>query len=84
MLPAAPALSLITCSADLLPVQCDQWRSNRSGKHKDDAHALSAVYVKAGKAMLVTSVTTVISFFANLSSEFVGIASFGSYAGDLT
>ena len=31
--------------------------------------------------MLVTSVTTVISFFANMSSEFIGIVTFGTYAG---
>lgn len=72
---------ILGIGADDTFVFSDTWRENQHGRFRDDAQTLSAVYVKAGKAMLVTSLTTVISFFANMSSEFVGIKSFGAYAG---
>ena len=45
-----------------------------------DAQRLSHAYRHAGKAMLVTSLTTIFSFLSNLQSEFPLIAAFGTYA----
>ena len=44
-------------------------------------HRMSWVYRRAGLAMLITSLTTAVSFFANLTSGFIGVQTFGIFSG---
>ena len=74
---------IIGIGADDIFVFNDIWIE--SGRHKwaSLAHRLSHAYMHAGKAMLVTSATTSISFFTNMTSPFVGTRAFGTFAGAL-
>ena len=69
--------------ADDIFVFADLWKEsgNHRGAYRTIAHRLGHVYGHAGKAMLVTSLTTAISFFANVSSGFIGVSTFGIFAG---
>ena len=70
---------IIGIGADDCFVFNDIWRDG-AGKFKTDSQRLSHTFVHAGKAMLVTSLTTILSFLSNLQSELPLIAAFGVYA----
>ena len=67
--------------ADDVFVYWDTWVASKKGGYGSTAARLSHVYGHAVNAMLVTSATTVISFFSNLSSSFIGVQTFGLFAG---
>ena len=61
--------------ADDVFVYWDTWNqpfTSTSHKHANKSDRLAHVYGHAVNAMFVTSATTVISFFSNLSSNFIG------------
>mmetsp|Transcript_15004 Transcript_15004/g.48967 ORF Transcript_15004/g.48967 Transcript_15004/m.48967 type:complete len:1230 (-) Transcript_15004:81-3770(-) len=67
--------------ADDIFVYWDTWNGSAGHSYKTVAHRMSHVYGHAAVAMCVTSATTVISFISNLSSPFIGIRTFGVFAG---
>ena len=67
--------------ADDVFVFTDKWEENGENNYVDVAQRFSHTYEQAGKAMLVTSLTTVICFFSNISSVFSDIAAFGVFTG---
>ncbi|GMH91461.1 hypothetical protein TrVE_jg11541 [Triparma verrucosa] len=72
---------ILGIGADDIFVYWDTWQASEVEHHSTSASRLSHVYGHAVTAMLVTSATTVISFFSNLSSAFIGVQTFGLFAG---
>ena len=73
---------IIGIGADDSFVFLDMWKDygpDGSGKSVDTVQRLSATWAHAGKAMLVTSLTTFCSFLTNLDSDFAFLQAFGTY-----
>lgn len=77
-------------AADDIFVVVDAWTQSETlpelyGKDETETRIkrMSYTYRRAWKAIIVTSSTTSIAFFANLSSEIMPIQAFGVYAGIL-
>ena len=67
--------------ADDIFVFTDLWSESSHHEYSTIAHRMGHVFGHAGKAMLITSLTTTVSFFANLSSGFIGVQTFGIFSG---
>lgn len=72
---------ILGVGADDVFVFTDTWSENSKHDKMDVAQRFSLTYLGAGKAMFVTSLTTVICFFSNIASAFTNIAAFGTFAG---
>lgn len=69
---------IIGIGADDCFVFLDIWKEYET-KSVDTVQRLSATWAHAGKAMLVTSLTTFSAFLTNLNSDFSFIQAFGAY-----
>jgi predicted RND superfamily exporter protein len=67
--------------ADNVFVYYGTWTGSKFHDFPSGADRVSHVYGHAVNAMFVTSTTTCISFFSNMSSSFVGVRAFGIFAG---
>lgn len=74
---------ILGIGADDVFVFYDNWKETGHHEYKSVAHRLSDCYRKAALAMLFTSLTTAIAFICSASSPFLGISSFGVFAGIL-
>jgi hypothetical protein len=71
---------IIGIGADDVFVYWDTWQASAKHPYKSTADRLSHVYGHAVNAMLVTSLTTTVSFLTNLSSAFIGVQTFGLFS----
>ncbi|ELT97356.1 hypothetical protein CAPTEDRAFT_185181 [Capitella teleta] len=74
---------ILGIGADDVFVFFDNWKGTGHHEYPSVAHRLSDCYRKASVAMLFTSLTTAIAFICSASSPFLGISSFGVFAGIL-
>ncbi|KAH8070040.1 hypothetical protein JL721_5260 [Aureococcus anophagefferens] len=66
--------------ADDLFVYWDTWKGSSAVDYDSEPQRLAHVWHHAAGAMMVTSLTTILSFLSNLSSDFVGVVTFGVFA----
>ena len=66
--------------ADDLFVYWDTWKGSSTVDYDSEPQRLAHVWHHAAGAMMVTSLTTILSFLSNLSSDFVGVVTFGVFA----
>lgn len=72
---------VVGLGSDTIFVYTDFWRESERMFHDDTAKRLVFTWKSAGKASLATSVTTAISFFANLASVLKALREFGFFMG---
>ena len=72
---------ILGIGADDVFVFYDSWKETRHHRYLSLAHRLSDCYRKASLAMFFTSLTTAIAFIVSATSPFLGISSFGVFAG---
>lgn len=71
---------IVGLGSDVVFVYTDFWRDSKT--HFDDtSRRLAWTYLHAGKATLVTSFTTALSFFANIASVLKPLREFGFFMG---
>ena len=72
---------ILGIGADDLFIFLDVWRNTAFSSYPSLAHRLSDAYKRSSISMLITSVTTVIAFFASAFSPLLPAQSFGIFAG---
>ena len=72
---------ILGIGADDVFVFVDTWKETSHNTYPSLAHRLSHCYRRAALAMLYTSLTTAIAFIVSATSPFLGINSFGVFAG---
>ena len=72
---------ILGIGADDVFVFYDTWRATDHLEYPSLAHRLSHCYRKATTAMFVTSLTTMIAFFASALSPLLAVSSFGLFSG---
>lgn len=74
---------ILGIGADDVFVFVDTWKETSHNKYISLAHRMSDCYRRASLAMLYTSLTTAIAFIVSATSPFLGINTFGVFAGIL-
>ena len=72
---------ILGIGADDLFIFLDVWKNTAFNSYPSLAHRLSDAYKRSSISMLITSVTTVIAFFASAFSPLLPAQSFGIFAG---
>ena len=72
---------ILGIGADDIFVFYDNWRHTSLKNYPSLAHRLSDCYRRAAAAMFVTSLTTMIAFFANTLSPLLSVSTFGLFSG---
>ena len=72
---------ILGIGADDVFVFVDTWKETSHNTYPTLGHRLSHCYRRASLAMLYTSITTAIAFIVSATSPFLGINSFGVFAG---
>ena len=72
---------ILGIGADDLFVFLDVWKNTAFNKYPSLAHRLTDAYKRAVSSMLITSLTTVIAFFASSFSPLLPAKTFGVFAG---
>ena len=74
---------ILGIGADDIFVFFDTWKESGHHQFKSLGHRLSYCYRKAALAMFFTSLTTGVAFIVSATSPFLGISTFGVFAGIL-
>lgn len=74
---------ILGIGADDVFVMYDTWKESEHKKYSSLAHRMSDVYQKSAIAMLYTSLTTAVAFIVSAFSPFLGVYTFGVFAGVL-
>ena len=72
---------ILGIGADDIFIFLDTWKGTGHREYPSLAHRLSDCYRKAALAMLFTSITTAVAFIVSALSPFLGVSSFGVFAG---
>lgn len=72
---------ILGIGADDVFVFVDTWKETAHNKYISLAHRMSDCYRRAALAMMYTSLTTAIAFIVSATSPFMGVNTFGVFAG---